>query len=229
MSVEFTQNDIDHFLYLVAKEYKKSNRKGDDAELILVGGVAILLNYHFRANTMDFDAIIKATSVMKDAINRVTDSNNLPNFWLNSDFIRTSSYSPKIALYSKFYRRFCNCLNVRTISKEYLLAMKLRAMRNYKHDLSDVVGIIKEQEEMLDPISIEQISKAYECLYDTEIPQESYKFLEEIYQQEDLEEYFYSMQDKEEANRGALLKAEEKYGDVINDENVLSFIDFFHE
>ena len=37
------------------------------------------------------------------------------------------------------------------------------------------------------------------------------------------------MQDKEEANRGALLKAEEKYGDVINDENVLSFIDFFHE
>ena len=39
------------------------------AEIILVGGAAILVNYGFRAMTTDIDAIIHAASSMKNAIN----------------------------------------------------------------------------------------------------------------------------------------------------------------
>lgn len=54
------------------------------AEIILVGGAAILANYGFRDTTTDVDAIIRASSLMKDAINHISDRFGLPNGWLNS-------------------------------------------------------------------------------------------------------------------------------------------------
>lgn len=70
MSFEFTRNNIDHYLYEVAKIYKKANRAFPDAEIILIGGASVLLNYNFRDMTTDLDAILRASSSMKDAIKR---------------------------------------------------------------------------------------------------------------------------------------------------------------
>ena len=106
------------------------------AELILVGGAAILANYGFREKTYDVDAIVKASSAMKDAANRVGDKYNLPNGWFNSDFQNTKSFSPQIQQVSKYYRTYANIVEFRTIGREYLMAMKLMAGRPYKHDLS---------------------------------------------------------------------------------------------
>ena len=61
------------------------------AELILIGGTAILANYGFQEMTSDVDAIIRVASSMKDAVNRVGDKFDLPNGWLNADFQRTDS------------------------------------------------------------------------------------------------------------------------------------------
>lgn len=36
MSFEFNRSNIDHYLYLVAKEYKKQNRLNPEAEIIMV-------------------------------------------------------------------------------------------------------------------------------------------------------------------------------------------------
>ena len=149
MSFEFTRNNIDHYLYEVAKIYKKANRAFPDAEIILIGGASVLLNYNFRDMTTDLDAILRASSSMKDAIKMVADNNGLESDWINEDFKHTKSYSPKIVQYSKFYKKFCGCLTVRTITDEYLLAMKLCSARNYKKDLSDIIGILKENEEKI--------------------------------------------------------------------------------
>lgn len=116
------------------------------AEVILVGGAAVLANYGFRDMTTDVDAVIHAASVMKDVINTVGDKHNLPNGWLNADFMRTSSFSSKLLQYSVHYKQFSNVLNVRMISGEYLIAMKLRSGRNYKNDYSDVIGVLAEHE-----------------------------------------------------------------------------------
>ncbi len=80
----FTKDNLDTYLKELAKEYRKLNGKSMPAEIILVGGAAILANYGFRDTTTDVDAIIRASSLMKDAINHISDRFGLPNGWLNS-------------------------------------------------------------------------------------------------------------------------------------------------
>ena len=48
MSKQISKKDADHYLYEVAKEYKRLNRADPHMELILVGGGAIMLQYNFR-------------------------------------------------------------------------------------------------------------------------------------------------------------------------------------
>ena len=80
---------------------------------------------------------------MNDAISEVANKFDLPNDWINTDFIMTKSYSEKLIRYSVYYKSFSNgCLNVRTIKDEYLIAMKLVSGRKYKNDLSDIIGIL---------------------------------------------------------------------------------------
>lgn len=97
MSAElfFDKAHIDDCLKAVAKQYRKLNKKGMPAEITLVGGASILINYGFRDSTYDVDALIQASSSMKDAISFVTDTMELPNGWLNDDFRNTDSYTPR--------------------------------------------------------------------------------------------------------------------------------------
>ena len=114
----FTQENLDTYLKALAREYKKLGGKGMPAEIILIGGAAILANYGFRESTYDMDALIDASSAMKDAINHVGDEYGLPNGWLNEDFVKTKSYTPKIRQYSVHYKEFGRILEVRTVKAE---------------------------------------------------------------------------------------------------------------
>ena len=73
MSVEkgFTKENLDYYLKELAKEFRKRNGRNIPAEIVLVGGAAILANYGFREMTYDIDAIITASSAMKEAVNTV--------------------------------------------------------------------------------------------------------------------------------------------------------------
>ncbi len=75
---EITKENIDLYLKELAKEYRKQAGKAFPAELILIGGAAVLINYGFRDMTTDVDALIHASSGMKEAINRVGDRFGLP-------------------------------------------------------------------------------------------------------------------------------------------------------
>lgn len=156
----FTRENLDLYLRELAKEYRKLGGKNMPAEVILIGGASILANYGFRNMTYDMDAIISASSTIKDAINHVGDKYGLPNGWLNTDFIRTKSYTPKLIQYSVYYKTFFGVLTVRTVSAEYLIAMKLKSGRRYKNDISDVVGIVSEHNAKGKPLTFAQIDKA---------------------------------------------------------------------
>ena len=88
-----------------------------------------MVGYNFRNSTTDIDALIRASSTMKESINYVADKNGLPNGWLNDDFIHTSSYTPELEEYSIFYKDFYGVITVRVITAEYLVAMKLFSFR----------------------------------------------------------------------------------------------------
>lgn len=229
MPVDFNRSNIDHYLYLIAREYKKVNKADPEAEIIIIGGAAIIMNYNFRDTTTDIDSIIRASSSMKDIINKIGDENGLATGWLNEDFKGTPSYSQKIIECSHFYKRFCNCLNVRTVADEYLLAMKVRTARDYKHDLSDIIGIIKEHQEMSRELNFQLLDEAYYKLYNEEISVEMKGKLQAIFKYDDLEELFYNAQEEENANRKAARKAIDIYGTQVNESNINSFIDHFKD
>ena len=102
----FNKENLDLYLKELAKTFRKLNGKSVPAEIILIGGASILINYGFRDMTYDMDAIIISSTAMKQAINQVGDNLGLPNGWLNTDFMRTKSYSPKLIEHSVYYKTF---------------------------------------------------------------------------------------------------------------------------
>ena len=218
----FTKENLDSYLRELAKEFRKKNGNKMSAEIILIGGASILINYGFREMTYDMDAIIKSSGAMKEAINTVGDRLELPVGWLNTDFANTKSYTPRLVEYSKYYKTFANILQVRTVSAEYLVAMKLMACRQYKNDLSDIVGILIEQEERKKPLSFEVIQKAIVDLYDSydKIPEESKVFMEAVYNKEDLHDFYRQCREIEQENKDTLVEFQENYPGVLNGDNL---------
>ena len=131
-----TRDNLNDYLTVLAKEFRRLNGTKMPAEIILVGGAAILVNYSFRELTYDVDAVILASSAMKSAISITGDKLGLPNGWLNADFKRTDSYSEKLLEVSIYHKTFSDILQIRTITAEYLVAMKLMSGRRYKNDIT---------------------------------------------------------------------------------------------
>ena len=163
--VRFTTENLDQTMKALAKAYRKLGGKTTPAEIILIGGAAVLADYGFREATYDIDAIIRASSAMEDAIRSVTDELNLPNGWLNEDFRKTASYTPKLVQYSRYNKTFYGVVTVRTVTAEYLVAMKMVSARQYKNDLSDIVGIIGEHQRRNTPLTFDMIDRAVQELY----------------------------------------------------------------
>ena len=226
INIFFTKENLDFCLSKLAKEYRKRNGTQIRAEIILIGGAAVLSNYGFRDMTYDIDTIIRASSSMKEAINIVGDELGLPNGWMNSDFIKTSSYSSKLVQYSKYYKRFGYVLDVRTITGEYLIAMKLMSGRKYKNDLSDVLGILYEEQEKGNPISLEQIQTAVTNLYDNwnALPQDSIDFIYEIINNHDLKSLYETYRANERSTKESLIEFETTYPDTVTTDNVNDII-----
>lgn len=224
MSVEkgFTKENLNYCLKELAKEFRKRNGKNMPAEIVLVGGAAILANYGFREMTYDIDAVITASSAMKGAVNAVGDRLGLPNGWLNADFKNTSSYSPKLSQYSKYYRTYSNVLNIRTISAEYLVAMKLMSGRRYKKDLSDIIGILSEQERMGEPLSYQQVNCAVKNLYGgwDNISEYAIQVLKAALDSENLKELFMEQEHEEALSKQAVLQVQKYEGEKVKESNV---------
>lgn len=156
---EFTKENIDIYLKELGKEYRRQSGKGMPAELILIGGASVLINYGFR--------------------NMTTDS-------------------------------------------EYLIAMKLRSGRQYKSDLSDVLGILAEHEKEGTPLSMKQIRKAVTDLYGdwNSLPNASQVFIENVMENSGFEQLYEQITREEQETKELLIQLEENYPGIITRANV---------
>ena len=220
-----TKSNLDDYLKEVAKEFRKRNGKVP-AEIIIIGGGSVLINYGFRDSTLDIDAIIHASGAMKDAINLVGDKYDLPNNWLNSDFMKTSSYSDTLIEVSKYYRTFSNVVQIRTVDAEYLIAMKLKSGRKYKNDFSDIVGILREHEENKSPITLDDIIKAVEKLYSSweSLPEDSRDFIYDIMKDKKYMEVFTKIREDELQNKAIMIDFDEKYPNTLKESNLADIL-----
>ena len=225
----FSSSNIDGFLKELAKEYRRLSKI--PAEVIIVGGASVLVNYGFREKTYDIDTEVKASSAMNEAVNIVGDRHNLPNDWFNSDFKNTTSYTPKLSQYSKYYKTFSNIVHFYTISGAYLIAMKLRASRDYKNDLSDVAEIIAEHQNRGVPISCEDVLKAVTDLYDTVdcLPKKATNFLLEVYETTNISQLINERKKYENTCQLFLHKAIRKYGKILKEDNLDEILSLFIE
>ena len=221
-----TKDNLDSFLKELGKEYRKLAGKKMPAEIILIGGAAVLAKYGFRELTYDIDAVVFAASAMREAILRVRDNHELPHGWLNSDFKKTTSYSEKLYEVSVYYKTFSNVLTVRTITAKYLLAMKLMSSRAYKYDLSDIVGILREHQMENNPISRKDVEEALITLYgkDVELSEASTELLDIAFNHKDYDALYLTTRNSEIETKKRQLATTQKSG-LIKEESVSYNID----
>lgn len=226
IDVPFTKENLEGYLKELAKEYKKRSH-GFPAEMILVGGASVLINYDFRVASYDIDASYESPAIMKEAINAVGDKFGLPNGWVNDDFKKTASYTPKIVQYSEYYKTFSGVLQIRTIRAEYLVAMKLVSGRQYKKDLSDIAGIVYEQQMAGKPLTYEMIDRAVCNLYGNWDNIEKYArdLLDTILACDDLRALLIELNENEKEAKETLAEIEKKYPTAVKPDNVNDIIE----
>lgn len=92
--------------------------------------------------------------------------------------------------------------------------------------MSDVVGILIEQEEKGDALTFDRIKKAVIDLYDfyDRIPNHSRTFIESIYEKEDLREFYRECRQLELENKDVLLDFQDDYPGVLNEDNIADIL-----
>lgn len=215
----YTREKLEEILKELGKTFRKLNGTKIPAEIVLVGGAAIVAGFGFRESTSDIDALIQASSAMKDAIHQIAEQYQLSRDWLNQDFKKTASYSDHIVQYSVPFRTFSNILHVRTLPAEYVTAMKFASLREYKYDFSDIVGVVKES-----GISKERIIEAVNNLYGSwdrlTRPEEGKRLLQDIYASDDLEQLYRKYRSEEQESFAILKNLDEKGDDALTRDNV---------
>lgn len=213
---------VDMYLKELAKEFKRITGRKTSAEIIIVGGGSVLLNYDFRMNSVDVDAFNTYESAIKDAAKLVADKYNLSQQWLNDDFKKTPSYSPRLRQYSSYYKTFSNVLEIRTISREYLVAMKMVSGRKYKNDLSDILGILYYHYKNNDEITYSQIEKAVEDLYGNfdRIKDDVLEFVKTAVENKTFVDGYNLQKEAEQNIKENLIQFEEKYENVLSENNI---------
>ena len=120
------------------------------------------------------------------------------------------------------YRTYSNVLNIRTISAEYLVAMKLMSGRRYKKDLSDIIGILSEQKRMGKSLSYQQIDCAVRNLYGgwDNISEYAIQVLKAALDSENLKELFMEQEREEVLSKQAVLQVQKYEGEKVKESNV---------
>jgi hypothetical protein len=130
----------------------QARREGKVIDLAIYGGAALMLASNFRITTQDVDAVVEGDqSMVARWAEAIAHTRNWPRDWLN-DGVRTY-LSPRVsgiqehhALFRAYPSEQEPGLRVFVPSPEYMLAMKLMAMRldptGEKSDLADIINLI---------------------------------------------------------------------------------------
>lgn len=225
----FTIENLDYYLNELAKDYVKLTKRNKvPIEIIVVGGASVLINYGFRDSTNDVDAIL-TWGFLEQSIKNIGLKFNLEKNWLNSDFIQTKSYTPKLIEFSTFYKCFQKILNVRTVKSEYLIAMKMVSGRVYKNDLSDIVGILLAEHQMGNYINREKIEKSIFELYGSLniVHEDIYKSVYRILDKGNLNEIYNFYLESEKNAKEQILQLRNLNDNILVENDFTDFSDIF--
>lgn len=149
-------------------------RQGVRGEMFVVGGAAMALAYSTRRVTRDIDAVFEPKSSIYAAAERVAEDLGLPEDWLND---AVKGFMPGEDEHARPVPDITG-IEITTASPEYLLAMKLMAMR-FGEDDADIELLLRE----CGLHSAEEALATLERLYPSREPSPKTRFfLEELFQ-----------------------------------------------
>ena len=113
-------------------------------------------------------------------------------------------------------------MTIRTVSSEHLIAMKLRSGRQYKSDLSDVLGILAEHEKRGTQITMGQIRNAVADLCGdwSSLPDTSRAFIENVMENGEFQQLYQKTKQEEQETKNLLIQFEQDYPGVTTGGNV---------
>lgn len=122
-------------------------------------------------------------------------------------------------------------MSIRTITAEYLIAMKLRSGRKYKSDLSDIIGILNEHHKQGKPITLDAINRAVDNLYGgwEGFPTGMQQFVEDAVKNGNYEEVFGVIKNEEIDNKNNLKNFEKANPGATNTSNVNEILQYLKE
>lgn len=132
-----TSEEIEKYLSELSDELAVKDVIG---EICIYGGAAMCLAFKARPATKDVDAIFEPVKVIRGAIYRIAEKHNLNQDWLNLAVKIFIVEHDKEVLFE-----FPN-LKVFVPTADYLLAMKVLAMRAESFDATDVEFLIRHLE-----------------------------------------------------------------------------------
>lgn len=212
MSLEtvMDRKTLEFMLRALAQVLKQNrNRLKHPLEIILVGGAAIVIHHDFRDSTRDVDAWLSSEVLLRQAVRTVGERYGFSERWVNQDFTRTASFTPKLREVSIHYKTYLKVLEVRTIQGPDLIAMKLMSARRYKNDLSDIVGVLMELKKNQQPISLEQVEASVTRLYGSfdAIHPKNRTWIQKVIHEDDYSTLFLHVVEEEQAAQSAVLEA----------------------
>ena len=106
--------------------------------------------------------------------------------------------------------------------------------RKYKNDLSDVIGILKEESSAGNNISIEQIRDAVKNLYGSydALPDDSKVFIEKLMERldkNDESDIYAEFVEQEKSNKTSLIEFESEYPGVLNEDNISDILSIIEQ
>lgn len=165
-----TSEEIEKYLSEINDELAAKNVIG---EICIYGGAAMCLAFKARPATKDVDAIFEPVKIVRGAIYKIAEKYNLNQDWLNLAVKIFVVEHEKEILFD-----FPN-LKVFIPTADYLLAMKVLAMRAESFDAADVEFLIQR----LGLKTIEDVLKIVADYYPKkEIKPETAFQLEEIFE-----------------------------------------------
>lgn len=129
-----TAEEIEKYFSEINDELAEKNVIG---EICIYGGAAMCLAFNARPATKDVDAIFEPVKIIRGAINKIAVKYNLNEGWLN--------FAVKIFVVGHEKQILLDFSNLKVFAPvpDYLLAMKVLALRAESFDSEDVSFLIK--------------------------------------------------------------------------------------
>lgn len=104
--------------------------------ILVVGGAAMALKYAGERATVDIDICFREQNQLYSCCQKISDTYNLPDDWINADVMHSDSFSYKLFDRAYLYKSIREVLDIYVVDDLDLYCMKLVGLR--PKDITDI-------------------------------------------------------------------------------------------